>query len=146
MSDFSQRPLNKVIGLSGARLMAIGLLTGLWSAAALTGKVTLTIPRLALVAHLNALLGGLWLLALASTVQYLGHNESRVRKIYRWIQIPAWSNWAITLLASMLGVTGLTYTEDTTNNVIAFLLQVCVVVPSLVGATLWVRGFSRDEA
>jgi hypothetical protein len=45
--------------MAGALLFFIGMLTGLWAGVALTGKVKVGIPHLALAAHLNALLGGL---------------------------------------------------------------------------------------
>ena len=50
--------LRRRASASGAILFALGMLTGLWSAAALTGKVKVGIPHLALAAHLNGLLGG----------------------------------------------------------------------------------------
>jgi hypothetical protein len=56
------------------------------------------------------------------------------------VTVPAWANWLITLVASVLGVTGLEYTRDTANNTIAALLQSLVVLPSLVGAGAWAWG------
>jgi hydroxylaminobenzene mutase len=126
---------------AGAWLFAVGMVTGLWAAVVITEKVAVPLPRLALAAHLNALLGGLWLIAVASTLDMLRYGPiGRVR--LAWVvTVPAWFNWLITLIASVLGVTGLEYTRgDTTNNAIAALLHSLVVMPSLVGATAWAWG------
>lgn len=125
----------------GVTLFLIGLITGIWSAAALTGKVFLPMPRLALAAHLNGLLGGLWLLAVAFTVPMLAYSERQARRLYCLVAVPAWGNWFITLVASWFGVNGLQYNLDMANNAIAFLLQTVVVLPSLVGSAYWLRGF-----
>jgi (hydroxyamino)benzene mutase len=132
--------LRRRLAWAGAWLFAVGMVTGLWAAAVLTEKVTVSIPRLALAAHLNALLGGLWLIAVASTMDMLRYGPiGRVR--LAWVvTVPAWGNWLITLIASVLGVTGLEYTRDTANNAIAALLHSLVVLPSLVGAGAWAWG------
>jgi hypothetical protein len=49
--------------------------TGLGWALALTSKVRVPIPHLALAAHLNGLLGGHWLLALSYTLPMLSYRE-----------------------------------------------------------------------
>jgi (hydroxyamino)benzene mutase len=132
--------LRRRLAWAGAWLFAVGMVTGLWAAAVLTEKVTVAIPRLALAAHLNALLGGLWLIAVASTLDMLRYGTiGRVRLAWL-VTVPAWGNWLITLVASVLGVTGLEYTRDTANNAIAALLHSLVVLPSLVGASAWAWG------
>ena len=104
-------------------LFSVGMLTGIWSAAALTGKVKVDIPRLALIAHMNGLLGGLWLLGVAWTFSFLRYGEKGKRRLAFAVGLPAWANWFVTLIASALGVTGLEYTGSRNNDVIAFLLQ-----------------------
>jgi hydroxylaminobenzene mutase len=133
--------LARRLARSGAWLFFIGMLTGLWSAAVLTGKVAVDKPRLALAAHLNGILGGLWLFAVAWSLQFLFYDERGKARLATLVQIPAWSNWLITLVASFLGKSGLEYTQDPQNNVIAALLQILVVVPTLIGAGLWAWGF-----
>jgi hypothetical protein len=59
------------------------------------------------------------------------------------VAIPAWANWLITLIASILGVRGLDYTSDPVNNTVAVLLAIFVVLPSLVGAAVWAWGFGE---
>src|SRR5262249_4659869 len=124
-------------------LFGLGMFTGVWSATALTGKVKVAIPHLALAAHINALFGGLWLIALAMTLKSLHYGDVGRRRLAILTVIPAYGNWAVTLVASFLGVRGLEYTQDTANNVIAGLLQGVVVVPTLVAVSVWVFGF-RD--
>ena len=138
--------IRKRLAAAGAILFAIGMVTGIWSAAALTGKVTVGMPRLALAAHLNGLLGGLWLVAVAWTFEFLSYDAKGLRRLAFAVAIPAWANWLVTLIASFFGVNGLEYTSNRTNNVIAFLLQTLVVIPTLIGAGLWAWGFrSKSE-
>jgi hydroxylaminobenzene mutase len=132
--------LRRRLAWAGAWLFAVGMVTGLWAAAVLTEKVTVAIPRLALAAHLNALLGGLWLIAVASTLDMLRYGPTGRVRLAWLVTVPAWGNWLITLIASVLGVTGLEYTRDTANNAIAALLHSLVVLPSLVGASAWAWG------
>ena len=136
-------PLRRRLAASGAWLFALGMVTGLWTAAVLTERVIVGLPRLALAAHLNALLGGMWLLLVASTLDMLHYGEIGRRRLAWIVIVPAWANWFVTLIASVLGVTGLQYTRDAANNAIALLLQSLVVVPSLIGAFAWAWGFAR---
>jgi hydroxylaminobenzene mutase len=128
------------VASAGAWLFAIGLLTGLWAAVVLTEKVVVAIPRLALAAHLNGLLGGLWLIAVAATLDRLRYGLAGRRRLAYVVMVATWANWLITLIASGLGVRGLEYTTDARNNAIALLLQVFVVLPSLLAALAWAWG------
>ena len=134
----------KRLAASGALLFFIGMLTGIWAGVALAGQVKVAAPHLALAAHLNGLLGGLWLIAVAWTLQFLHYREAGLRRLAVAVSIPAWANWLVTLIASFLGVNGLAYTNDAANNTIAVLLQVLVVIPTLVSCGFWVWGF-RDR-
>jgi short subunit fatty acids transporter len=51
----------------------------------------------------------------------------------------------VTLIASFFGVNGLEYTGARANDVVAFLLQTLVVIPTLIGAGLWAWGFKSRE-
>jgi hydroxylaminobenzene mutase len=141
MMDPAVADLRRRLCRAGATLFAIGLVTGLWSAAALTGKVHVDEPRLALAAHMNGLLGGLWILGVALTLDYL-HYAERGRRALAWLTLlSAWGNWLITLVASVLGRKGLEYNADARNNFVAVLLQTIVVLPGLVGGVMWAWGF-----
>jgi hydroxylaminobenzene mutase len=126
---------------AGAWLFAVGLLTGLWAGVVLTEQVVVRVPRLALAAHLNGLLGGLWLLAVAWSLDFLRYGERGRRRLAWLVAVPAWANWLITLVASVLGVRGLAYTSELSNNIVAALLQGLVVLPALIGAGAWAWGF-----
>jgi (hydroxyamino)benzene mutase len=132
--------LRRRLAVSGAWLFAVGMVTGIWAAVVLTGQVTVGLPRLALAAHLNGLLGGFWLVLVGATLDMLRYGDAGRRRLAWVVMVPAWANWLVTLLASFLGVTGLQYTHDMTNNAIAALLQALVVLPSLVGAFAWAWG------
>lgn len=136
-----QRPLF----CGGAWLMLVGLLTGFWAAAALTGMVAVAVPRLALASHVNALLGGLWCIAVATTLPHVCYGEARRRQLCALTTGAAWANWLITLVASILGVRGLSYGESLANNVVAALLQLFVVIPSVVAAGMWAVGLARRQ-
>ena len=133
--------LRRRLARAGATLFAIGLVTGLWSAAALTGKVHVDEPRLALGAHLNALMGAFWILGVAFTLPYLHYQATGRRWLAGLTLLPAWGNWFITLIASVVGRKGIEFNDDTRNNVIAVLLQAFVVLPGLVGGVMWAWGF-----
>ena len=141
----SQSPTQKRLAMAGALLFFVGMLTGLWSAAALTGKVKVGIPHLALAAHLNGLLGGLWLIAVAWTFQFLRYSERGLRRVAFAVAVPAWANLIVTLIASFLGVNGLEYTGQRANDIIAVLLQTLVVLPTLIASGFWVYGFSGTK-
>lgn len=133
--------LRKRLAAAGAILFLVGMVTGLWAAAALTDLVHVGIPHLALAAHLNGLLGGLWLVAVAWTFDFLSYDVKGLRRLAYAVAVAAWGNWLVTLIASFFGVNGLQYTGQRANDVIAFLLQTLVVIPTLIGAGLWAWGF-----
>lgn len=133
--------IRKRLAAAGAILFTVGMVTGIWAAAALTNKVHVGMPRLALAAHLNGLLGGLWLVAVACTFDFLSYDAKSLRRLAFVVGVAAWANWLVTLIASFFGVNGLEYTGNRANDVIAFLLQTLVVIPTLIGAGLWAWGF-----
>jgi hydroxylaminobenzene mutase len=137
----NENPLRKGLAFAGAMLFFIGMVTGIWSAAALTGKVVVGMPRMALAAHLNGLLGGLWLLAVAWSFEFLHYGQKGLRRLALGVVIPAYANWLVTLIASFIGVNGLDYTGQLSNDVIAFLLQALVVLPTLIASAFWAWGF-----
>jgi hydroxylaminobenzene mutase len=143
MADPDSAALRRRLAQAGAWLFFIGLVTGLWAAVVLTGQVTVAIPRLALAAHLNGLLGGLWLIAVAWTLDFLRYRERGRRRLAILVLTTTWANWLITLIASVLGARGLEYTGVLANDVVAALLQLFVVLPALAGAGAWAWGFGE---
>ena len=135
--------LSRQLAQAGAWLFAAGMITGLWAAAVLTERVAVPIPRLALAAHLNGILGGLWLIAVAWTIPLLRYGDRGLGRLTALVAVAAWANWLITLAASVLGVRGLEYTGNGANDAVALLLQLFVVLPSLIGAVAWAWGFGE---
>jgi hydroxylaminobenzene mutase len=135
--------LQRAVARNGVFLFLIGMITGLWSGVALTGKVNVGIPHLALAAHLNGLLGGLWLIALAYTLPHLSYSIAGAKRLANATLIPAYGNWIVTLVASFLGVLGLDFTGDHSNDTIAVLLLGVVVAPTLVVSTAWAWGYVK---
>lgn len=141
--------IRKRLVFAGALLFSIGMVTGFWLAAAVTkkfgiGDPVLT-PQLARAAHLNALFGSLWLIAAAWSFQFLHYSARGLKRLAFVFALPAWANWFVTLVASILGVNGLSYTGHLANDVIAFLLQTTVVLPTLVACVFWLWGFKEKR-
>ena len=137
--------MRRRLAQAGALLFFLGMVSGVWADLALTDQVKIPQPHLALAAHLSALTGGLWLIATAWTFDFLSYNGKQLRRLSYLVGISAWSNWSLTVIASLFGVNGLQYNDDPANNVVAFLLQVFVVVPSLIGTGFWAWGFHRSR-
>jgi hypothetical protein len=133
--------VQRKLAAAGAILFGIGMVTGLWLAAAATGQFSDTTKQLAHGAHLNGLLGGLWIIAVAWTFEFLHYQARGLRRLALGVAVPAWANWLVTLFASFWGVKGLHYTSDPHNNIIAALLQTLVVLPTLVACGYWAWGF-----
>ena len=139
-------PLQRRLAKSAAALFAIGMLTGFWSGAALAEVVKVPIPRLALAAHLNCIMGCFWLLGVAFTLPMLGYSDKGKDRLAKLTLVPAYANWAITLLASFLGVRGINFTGQHANDFIAVLLFAFVVGPAVAQSFTWVYGFIKKPA
>ena len=137
----TDNPIRKRLAAAGALLFFVGMVTGLWTALAITNKFGFGDGRLALAAHLNALLGGIWLIVVAWSFQYLHYGPKGQFRLAVAVGVPAWSNWFFTTIASFLSVTGLEYTGNRANDVIAFFLQTFVVLPTLFASGFWAWGF-----
>jgi hypothetical protein len=143
MTEIDQ--IRKRMAFAGALLFSLGMVTGFWLAAAVTkkfgiGDPVLT-PQLARAAHLNALFGTFWLVGAAWSFQFLHYSARALKRLAFIIALPAWANWLVTLAASIIGVNGLSYTGQLANDVIAFLLQALVVLPTLIACAFWLWGF-----
>ena len=139
-------PLQRKVAARAAVLMAIGMFTGIWSGLALAGKVKVDIPHLALAAHLNALFGCFWLIAIAFTLPMLSFDAKQKERLTTAALLPTYGNWLITLIASFVGERGLEFTGKVGNDVIAALLILVVVLPALAVSTLWALGFRKPAA
>src|SRR5690349_12273185 len=64
----------KRLAASGAALFAVGIITGLRVSISITDHEASVVQHMILSAHLNALLGGLWLIAIAATFAWLRYE------------------------------------------------------------------------
>ncbi len=136
-----------------AWLFLLAMITGAWAGVVMTqGKaIGLDLPihprheRLVLAAHLNGLLGTFWILGVMITLDATRLSEAGRAWLKRLTLLAAYGNWLVTLIASFLDVRGLAFDSDAKNNLIAGLLQVFVVIPTLTAAALWVVGLSRKD-
>ena len=127
-------------GLLAAVLFLVGLLTGGFASSAMTGQIPAD-GHAALASHLNALLGGLWVMTLAWSMPMLRYSPTGLWRLALLTAVPNFANWAITALKALWRVAGISRTGETYNDIIFGLLTVFVVVPSLVAASAWVWGF-----
>ncbi len=125
---------------NAAVLMAIGLLTGLFVSAAMTGKVNAD-AHAALASHLNALLGCFWMVAVAYSMPMLRYGEVGLERLVWVVTIPNFSNWLVTAFKAFLKVPGVDLVGEGKNDLVFGLLTALVVLPSFAAAAAWVYGF-----
>ena len=125
---------------NAAILMAIGLLTGVFVSAAMTGKANAD-AHAALASHLNALLGCFWMIGVAYSMPMLRYGDTGMKRLVWITTIPNFSNWIITAVKAFLRVAGVDYVGEGKNDFIFGMLTVFVVIPSFVAAGAWVYGF-----
>ena len=133
--------LQRKTAFAAALLMLFGLLTGIFVSAAMTGKVNAD-PHAALASHLNALLGSLWLVAVAFTLPMLRFSVVGARRLVVLVIVGNVGNWLITALKAFWHVAGVDKTGERQNDTIFGLLTAFVVLPSLVAAAAWVYGLT----
>ncbi len=143
MSSYS--PAAKLLTRNAAILMVLGLLTGLFVAAAMTGKVPAD-AHAALASHLNALMGTFWMVGVAWSMPMLRYGDKGLVRLAWVTTIPNFGNWLITALKAFLKVSGVDATGEPKNDFIFALLTAFVVIPSLVSAVAWVYGFFGKRA
>ena len=138
-------PAARQLTMNAAVLMAIGLLTGIFVSAAMTGKVDAD-AHAALASHLNALLGCFWMVAVAYSMPMLRYGEVGQRRLLWVTTLPNFSNWIITAFKAFLRVAGVDYSGDGKNDLVFALLTLFVVIPSLTAVGAWVYGFFGKRA
>jgi hydroxylaminobenzene mutase len=133
-------PAARLLALAAAWLILLGFLTGIYVAQAMTGKIPVD-PRIALSSHLNALLGGLLMLGVASTLRLLRYGPVGQKRLAWAFIVSNFANWIVTALKAWWHVAGVDMTAEPRNNLIFAVLGATVVLPSLVGGAAWVYGF-----
>jgi hypothetical protein len=87
-----------------------------------------------------AVLGCLWLVALALTMPMLRYGEVGRRRLVLVTAIPAYGNWGVTAIKSFFRVSGVGLTGNHANDVVFAALSAVVVIPSFVAAAAWAYG------
>ena len=133
-------PAQRTLAYAAAWLVLVGLLTGLYASAAMSGLINAD-GHSALAAHLTALAGAFLIHAVAWTLPLLRYGPIGQRRLAWLVIVFNFVNWFLTLVKSMLHVRGINSTGNLSNDVIYVLLVVFVVVPALVASVAWVAGF-----
>ncbi len=133
-------PFARDLTRNAAVLMALGLATGIFVSAAMTGKAPAD-PHAALASHLNALLGCFWMIGVAYSMPMLRYGEVGLKRLVWITTVPNFSNWLVTGIKSFLKVSGVDYVGEGKNDFIFGLLTTLVVIPSFVAVGAWVYGF-----
>ncbi len=131
----------RLLARAAAWLVLLGLLTGLYVSAAMTGKVAAD-AHAALASHLNAILGAFLLLGVAVTLPLLRYGPTAQRRLAWAFIVANFANWAVTAVKSALHVSGVDWTGQPANDAIFVALTLGVVLPGLGGAAAWVYGLS----
>lgn len=138
-NDDGVRTLQRKTAAAGAALLVLAFATGVLLGLVMTNKVGADVHEI-VAAHLNAVLGSLWLIALAYTLPMLRFGQVGMKRLVRVTVVPAYMNWLITTVKAFLHVTGVDVTGDHANDVVFATLGVFVVVPSFVAAIAWTYG------
>jgi len=130
--------------LSGAVLFGLGALTGGLISAQVSGQIDAHLESL-LGTHLNGLLGCFWLICVGTTWNRVNLSDRQAQILVASTVLAAYANWGVTLIKSFLKVQGINFSGQLSNDVVFGVLTLFVVVPTLLSATLWVKGLWRSE-
>ena len=139
--DAPSAPVARLLARGAAWLVLLGLLTGLYVAAAMTGKISAD-PHVALASHLSALLGAFLLLGVAVTLPLLRYGPTGQRRLAWAFIVANFANWWVTGVKAALHVSGLEWTGQPANDAVFVALTLAVVLPGLGGAAAWIFGLS----
>lgn len=124
-----------------AVLFCLGLATGVLVSAAMTGKIPAD-PHAMLASHLNALLGSLWMLAVAWTMPMSRLSPTARERLLLGVTVANYANWGLTLIKAFLHVSGVDLLGEPANDAVFGALTLLVVLPSFGVASAWAWGLS----
>ena len=127
---------------SAGVLILLGILTGFLIAASATGQLSSNVDMM-VAAHLNALLGGFWLLGVGWSLPFCTLSSMQQQWMVRLLICCNYANWFWTAVKSFFHVHAISFDSSIPNNVIFVALSIFVVIPALLGAVLWVWGLMR---
>ena len=131
--------LQRKTAAAGAVLLVLGFLTGVLLAQAMTHHIDADLHQI-LAAHFIAVLGCLWLVAVALTLPMLRYGEKGQRRLVLLTAIPAYGNWSVTAVKSFFHVSGVGLTGNHANDAVFAALGALVVIPSFAAAAAWAYG------
>ncbi len=137
-------PAARLMAHAAAWLTLLGLLTGGYVSAAMTGKVPAD-AHMALASHLNALMGAFLLLGVAWTLPMLRYGAVGQRRLAWAFVVANFANWGVTAVKAWLRVSGVDATGEPVNDAVFGVLTLTVVLPALGAAAAWVYGFRRSN-
>ncbi len=137
--------VERTLGLAAAWLMLIALLTGIYAAAAMTGKLHVD-GHAALASHLNALMGTFLLGVVGWTMPMLSYGPRGKRRLAMVLIVSSFANWLITAVKAALFVAGIDVQGQAKNDGVFVALQIFVVVPMIAAAIAWIIGFRKRAA
>ncbi len=141
MSEHSRvEPAQRLLGLAAASLTLVALLTGIYAAAAMTGKIHAD-GHTALASHLSALMGVFLLGTVGWTMPMLNYGDAGKRRLAIVLVVASFSNWLITGVKAMFFVAGIDLQGKAANDTVFGVLQVFVVLPMIAAAIAWILGF-----
>ncbi len=137
-------PAARLMAHAAAWLTLLGLLTGGYVSAAMTGKVPAD-PHIALASHLNALMGAFLLLGVAWTLPMLRYGARGQHRLAWAFIVANFANWSVTAVKAWLRVSAVDATGEPVNDAVFGVLTLSVVLPALGAAAAWVYGFRRSQ-
>jgi (hydroxyamino)benzene mutase len=137
--DAPSAPVARLLARAAAWLVLLGLLTGVYVSAAMTGKVAAD-AHAALASHLNALLGAFLLLGVAVTLPLLRYGPVGQRRLAWAFIVANFANWLVTAVKAWLHVSGVELTGHPANDAVFVALTLTVVLPAVGGAGAWIHG------
>jgi len=131
-----------MLGIAAAWLTLIALLTGIYAAAAMTGKLHVD-GHTALASHLSALMGTFLLGVVGWTMPMLSYGPRGKRILATVLIVASFANWFITAVKAALFVSGIEVQGHQANDAVFVVLQIFVVVPMIAAAIAWIIGFRK---
>jgi hypothetical protein len=134
--------VQRLLARGAAVLIVLGFLTGGLAPQAMTGAIHAD-PKVLLVAHTNALMGGLLMLGAGWTMPMVHLARKGKRRVAVLFALSNYANWLLTGIKSFLHVSGVDRTGQGANDVIFVALFLLVVLPSFAASIEWLVGLFR---
>ena len=121
----------------------LGLLTGIYISLAMTGAVEAN-TSMVVASHLNALMGGFWLLGVGWSLQWCSLDQKKATWMARLLILCNYANWLVTAIKALFDVHGVELNGQSANDIIYVVLVLTVVFPAIAGCSIWVFGLIKS--